>query len=356
MEKLRAAIIGSGGISACHLRGYRRLPNVEVVACCDINEQTAKDYAARNNIPKWYTDVNEMLANEKLDLASVTTWNAAHMPATIAALNAGVNVICEKPMAMNAAEAQIMKETAEKNGKLLQIGFVRRFESTTDVIRSFSEQGLLGDIYYAKVAYLRRNGCPGGWFGDKKYAGGGPLIDLGVHVIDIAKYLAGNPKPISAYGATFSNLGRDRAKHSVPDFGYARDNKAPKDVVHDVEDFATAIIRFDNGFVLNIEASFNLNIKEDRTSFQLFGTKAGIDISDGMEIYTQYNDYFMDMTPYGLPKNDFTASFDAELKGFVDCVANNVPCKAPAEDGVVLMKILDAIYESARTGHEVIID
>jgi len=355
MEKLRAAIIGCGGISACHLRGYRRHGGVDVVACCDINENVAKAYAESNNIPHWYTDINEMLAKEKLDMASVTAWNAAHMPCAITALNAGVNVICEKPMAMNAAEAQQMKEAAEKNGKLLQIGFVKRFESTTDVIRNFSAAGTIGDIYYAKASYLRRNGCPGGWFGDKRYSGGGPLIDLGVHVIDIAKYLAGNPKPISAYGATFNNLGRDRAKMSPSNFGYARDRRAPAGCTHNVEDFATALVRFDNGFVLSIEASFNLNIKEDTTRFQLFGTKAGLNIGDTLEMFTQLDDYFVDVTPYGLPANDFTAAFDAEIAGFVECVANGAPCKAPAEDGVELMKILDAIYESAQTGHEVII-
>jgi len=357
MEKLRAGIIGSGGISAMHTNGYKRLPNVEIAACCDLNADRAKNYAAYHGIPHWYTDMNEMLAKEKLDLVSVTTWNAAHMPAAIAALNAGANVLCEKPMAMNAAEAQMMADAAKKAGKLLQVGFVRRFENSTDVIKSFSENGYIGDIYAAKVSYLRRNGCPGGWFGDKKFSGGGPLIDLGVHVIDLARYLAGNPKPVSAYGATFTNLGRDRAKNAVPTFGYERDNRAPEGCVHNVEDFALAIVRFDNGFVLNIDASFNLNIKnEDENTFKLFGTKAGIDLTNGLEIYTQLNDYFVNVAPFGIPANNFTASFNAEIEGFVKCVAENAPCKAPAEDGVILMKILDAIYESARTGHEVTID
>ena len=143
-----------------------------------------------------------MMAKEELDCVSVCTWNAAHKGATIAALRGGANVICEKPMAMNAAEAEEMLAAAKETGKLLQIGFVRRFGKDADTVREFTDAGVMGDIYYAKATYLRRNGCPGGWFGDKAYSGGGPLIDLGVHVIDLTRYLAGNPNPISAYGVT----------------------------------------------------------------------------------------------------------------------------------------------------------
>ncbi|MEA4833406.1 Glucose--fructose oxidoreductase [bioreactor metagenome] len=355
MGKLRIGIIGSGGISACHTHGYSLLPNCQVVACCDINEAKAAAYAQNYNIPAYYTDYNEMLAKEKLDAVSVTTWNAAHMPASVAALNAGVNVLCEKPMAMNSAEAQLMADTAKKNNKLLQIGFVMRYNNTTEVMENLKRDGALGDIYYAKATYLRRNGCPGGWFGDKSYAGGGPLIDLGVHVMDIVRYLGGLPKPVSAYGATFNNLGRNRACNSIPTFGYERDNNAPSDCKYSVEDFATAMIRFDNGLVLSVEASFNLNIKEDVAYYELFGTKAGLKVGDTLEMYTQMNDYFVDVKPYALPKNDFTGAFNAEIAHFIDCVANGTKCKAPAEDGVILMKMIDAIYESAKTGHEVII-
>ena len=172
MSKVRVGIIGTGGISNAHMGGYKALPDeVEVVAVCDINEPKVKAYAEKYGVSAWYTDFNEMLAKEDLDCVSVTTWNSAHMPATVAALNAGVNVICEKPMAMNAAEAELMLDAAKKNNKLLQIGFVRRFGDDARAAKKYIDAGAIGDIYYGKAQYLRRRGCPGGWFGDKAYSG-----------------------------------------------------------------------------------------------------------------------------------------------------------------------------------------
>ena len=147
----------------------------------------------------------------EIDAVSVCTWNAAHAECTIAALNAGKHVLCEKPMAMNAAEAQAMLDAAKRNDRLLMIGFVRRFGNDCAIAKDLIEHDRMGDIYYAKATYLRRNGCPGGWFGDKARSGGGPLIDLGVHVIDLTRYLMGKPKPVSVYGATFHKLGDRRS-------------------------------------------------------------------------------------------------------------------------------------------------
>ena len=354
MEKVKVGIIGTGGISNAHMGGYKAIPDrVEMTAVCDIDEEKVKAYAAKYNVPRWYTDYNEMLAKEDLDAVSVTTWNAAHKGAAIAALNAGVNVICEKPMAMNTQEAEEMKAAAEKNGKVLPIGFVRRYGADAAMLKKFIDAGTLGDLYFAKATYLRRSGCPGGWFGDKSYSGGGPLIDLGVHVMDLVRYLAGCPKPISAYGVTYNNLGPDRASGAKSNLGYDSKQNSSK-FKFDVEDFTSAMIRFDNGLVLTVEASFNLNIKEDSSDIQLFGTKGGTKIGDTTEFFTDMNGEFINFTPAGGGAQfQFTQSFNAEIAHFIDCVQNGVPCRAPAEDGVILMKMIDAIYKSAETGHEV---
>jgi predicted dehydrogenase len=256
-------------------------------------------------------------------------------------------------MATSAESARNMQAAAQKSGKLLMVGFVRRFGNDCLVLKDFIDTGYFGDLYYAKATYLRRNGNPGGWFGDKSRSGGGPLIDLGVHVIDLVRYLFGNPKPISVYGATFNKL-KDR-KNIKGSIGYSSADKSSGDIC-DVEDLATALIRFDNGAVLSIEASFSLNIKKDEGKIELFGTKAGAKLDPELEIYTEINDYLADVslaTPTAL---SFDGLFENEINHFVDCIRNNVPCKSPASDGVDLMKILDAIYESARTGHEVIIN
>lgn len=351
MAKTRVGIIGCGGISTLHMSGYLNQPKLcEVVACCDIDEAKLKAYAERYNIPHTYTDYNEMMANEQLDAVSVTTWNAAHCGATIAALNGGANVICEKPMAMNADEARLMEAAAKKNGKILQIGFVRRYGADCESAKDFIDSGEAGDIYFANVSYLRRNGCPGGWFGDKTYSGGGPLIDLGVHVMDLARYLAGRPNPVAAYGATFANIS-------------SIDDGTPKAWTTDttgkfernVEDFATAFIRFDNGFVMHVAASFNLNIKNDVGDVEIFGNKAGIKLGSPSAFFRSNGENGEISGEKYAKASGFNDIFQYEIAHFIDCVRNGVECRAPAHDGVVLMQMIDAIYESARTGKEALI-
>jgi len=259
MEKLKIGVIGTGNIAMEHLNAYKKNPNVELYALCDINEKILADRAEKFGVTRTYTNCEEMLKLEELDAVSVCTWNAAHAECAIAALNAGKHVLCEKPMAMNGEQARRMKEAADKNGKLLMIGFVRRFGNDAAILSDMIESDEFGEIYYAKATYLRRHGNPGGWFGDKARSGGGPLIDLGVHVIDLTRYLLGNPKPVSVYGATFQKL-LDRP--DVKDKrGYIASSAKPEDQCN-VEDLASALIRYDNGAVVTVEASFSLNIKD----------------------------------------------------------------------------------------------
>jgi predicted dehydrogenase len=351
----KIGIIGTGGISASHIESYLQNPGVELAAFCDINEDRLNTMGDKYGIQKRFTDANKMLAQvPELEAVSVCTWNSAHAPMTIAALNAGKHVFCEKPMATSAAAAREMLAAAEKNKKLLMIGFVRRFGRDCTVLKDFIDHDYLGEIYYAKATYFRRHGSPGGWFGDKSRSGGGPLIDLGVHVIDLSRYLMGNHKPVSVYGATFQKLfNRPNVKAAK---GYVASSAVDeKKDICDVEDLASAMIRFDNGAVLQIEASFSLNIKSDEGQLQFFGTKGGAKLSPELEMYTEINDYLADVNLASPTALSFDGLFQAEIDHFVDCVRNGTTCRAPAADGVELMRILDGIYESARTGHEVIL-
>ncbi len=351
-EKIKIGIIGVGSISKQHISGYNANPDAELYAFCDIDEKKLEKKGAEYGITKLYTDYNEMLALPEIDAVSVCTWNAAHKECAIAALKAGKHVLCEKPMAMSKEEALEMQKVADEAGKLLMIGFVRRHGNDTAVIKDFIDTDSLGELYYAKATYLRRNGNPGGWFGNKALSGGGPLIDLGVHVIDFVRYLMGNPKAVSVYGATFNKLG-DRPHIKGKD-GYISETNNVENIC-DVEDLATALIKFDNGAVLSIEASFSLNIKKDEGEIQLFGTKGGAKFAPELEIYTEINDYLTDIS-FNMPTApQFGQIFINEIAHFIDCIKNGTECIAPAEDGVELMAILDAIYESARTGHEVIL-
>lgn len=346
---LKLGIIGNGGIANAHMDGYLALGDeIELVACCDINFPKAEAFAEKYGFPNCYDNCYDMLKNHQLDIVSVCTWNNAHAECSIAALNAGCNVICEKPMAMNTDEALKMKEAAEKNGKLLMIGFVRRHGNDAAMAIDYINKGGLGDIYYAKATYLRRCGFPGGWFGDKTLSGGGPLIDLGVHVIDLSRYIMGCPKPVTVFGATFNKIG---ARSHIRGTEWQSETKLEKPVFT-VEDLATAMIRFDNGAVLQVEASFNLNTKNNCGDIIFFGDKAGLNL-DPFEIYTEVNNQLADISLHGHNDFDFERDFRREIKNFVDTVNGKAECKATADDGVELMRILDAIYLSAETGKSV---
>ncbi len=348
-KTLRIGMVGAGNIANVHLNAYAKIPDAKIVSICDIDEDRLNITADKFQIEKRYTSIEEMIANEQLDAVDVCVWNVNHAKCSIYALEHGLNVLCEKPMALNAKEAEAMKEAAEKSGKLLMIGFVLRFSDETELMLDYKEE--IGEIYYAKATYLRRHGAPGGWFCDKSRSGGGPVLDLGVHVIDQTRKLMGSPKPVSVYACTQNKIGfRPELKNEI---GWKPLPSKFDNGVADVEDFGTALIRYDNGAVVHLETSYSLN-GESLTEKALYGTKGGIVLSDnGIKIYTTIHDRLADISPImSSTRNDF---FKDEMLHFVDCCLNGTKCVATPDDGIWVMKILDAIYESARTGHEVII-
>ena len=354
MKKVRIAVVGCGGIANVHLTSYSKLPNVEIYALCDINRENLDRTGDKFGIARRYTDEAEMLKEcaGELDGVDVCVWNCNHAPCTIMALEAGLNVLCEKPMAYNTEQAIRMKEAADKAGKLLMVGFVLRFNGNTAIVKDFIDKGLLGDIYYSKAQYVRRHGNPGGWFGNSAKSGGGPVIDLGVHVIDLMRYLSGSPKPVGVYASVQKRLGKREHLHNSIEWVPQSGENEP----FDVEDFGTALIRFDNGSVMMLETTYDIN-GEDVAKRLMYGTKGGVDFTNGVKIFGEYNNFLTDFVVNTENCGAFdTYHFDAEMAHFVDCIANGTPCRATAEDGIIVMKILDAIYESGRTGHEAIID
>ena len=354
MSKIKVAVIGVGGISKHHINSYLENRNVELYAFCDINERVLKAKGETYGITRLYTDEATMLKElPEIDAVSVCTWNSAHAPCAIMALEAGKHVLCEKPMATNSEDAIKMLETAKRCGKKLMVGFVRRFGKDTKVIKDFMDAGSVGELYYAKASYLRRNGCPGGWFGDKSRSGGGPLIDLGVHVIDLVRYLMGNPKPVSVTGTAFKKLGnRPEIKDKVE---YKSVSKTDKDIF-DVEDLATAFIRFENGAVLTIDTSFSLNLKKNITKIELFGTKGGIYLDGDVELYTDIGGYLSNVTLDMKTAFEMKDIFQNEIDFYIDAIVNDKDTYEIAEDGITLMKILESIYKSSEIGAEVVIE
>ena len=351
MKKLRIGLVGAGNIAHAHLNSYRRNPNVELAAICDIDFDRCNRTASEYGIEKRYNSVEAMLADVKLDAADVCVWNCSHASCTIAALNAGLDVLCEKPMAMTSAEAEAMLEASKKNGKLLMVGFVTRFSDEARIAKDFIDKGYLGEVYYSKATYMRRNGNPGGWFCDKARSGGGPLIDIGVHPLDLTRYLMGNPTPVSVYAVTSDLLHKERAELKTT-VGWHPENADPKKDKCDVESNAIGIIRYANGASTLLEASYALNC-EPRSERSLYGTKGGICL-DTMKLYSEMNGFMTDVSL--IDRNTWVEKkemFQAEMDHFVDCCLNGTKCMSPAEDGVVIMKILEGLYESARTGKSV---
>lgn len=213
---------------------------------------------------------------------------------------------------------------------------------------------MLGNVYYAKALYLRRNGSPGGWFSDSARSGGGPLIDLGVHVIDLVRYIAGNPKPVSVYGATFDKLCDRRNLKDKKQF-FLSENGERKDETFNVEDFASAMVRFDSGMVLSVETSYSLNCGEDTGKIEIFGDKGGITINPDLVYHGEVLDRLADIT-FKTPNHFDGSEYSTEIHNFISAVEGKEQLKATGEDGVMLMKILDAIYLSASEKREVVIN
>ncbi len=352
-KKLKIGIIGSGGIArGAHMKGYASIPDqCEMVAVCDVNPETAQKAADEYSVGKVYTDYKEMLADPEIDAVSVATPNKYHVQPTIDALNAGKHVLCEKPLAMNADEAKLMCRAAKDTGKILQVALQSRFSGPIKFAKQYIDNGHMGDIYYARSQALRRRGVPGwGVFIDKEQQGGGPLIDIGVHVLDFTLHLMGYPKPVSASGKTWDILGKNPALYN--NWGdYDRDKFT-------VEDFAVGLIKFDNGAVVCLESSFMGNLEGDPFEAQLFGTKAGMKVKpygdDSVRIYTEQDRQLFDMTPRNVPHVD--SAHVAEVQAFVDAIQNGKESPVPGENGLILNAIFDALYKSSETGKEESVD
>lgn len=350
MSTLKVGVIGAGSISQYHLTPYKNNPNVTLLAVCDMNLDRAQKTAEEYGAPHAYSDYNELLANEEIDAVSICTWNDTHAEISIAALKAGKHVLVEKPLCRTVEEALKIQQAVKESGKILQVGFVRRYDPNAQMLRAFADNGEFGEIYYAKASYIRRLGNPGGWFADSRRSGGGPLIDIGVHVIDLCWYMMGRPKVKSVSGNTYRKLGNRSNIKNLSSYK-AADYSAES---NDVEDLANALIRFENGATLLVDVSFTLHAKENEGVVKLYGDKGGFEIDPEVVIVTEKNDTIINIKPQTDSKGfQFEKAFQSEIDHFVECVQTGKQPISPVEDGVEIMKILRGIYESASTGKEV---
>lgn len=343
MDKLRVGVIGLG-MGRYHIAGYQAHPAAEVVAIADVDEARLKEIGDQYGVPGRYHTAEEMLRAEKLDIVSVATPNKFHAPLTIAALGAGCHVLCEKPMAMNAGEAREMLAAAKVAGRRLGINFSYRFTEQSMALKREVDSGLLGDVYFARTIWHRRCGFPGlgGWFGQKSLSGGGPLIDLGVHRLDLALWLMGYPQPIWLMGSTYNHLGSALA--------------AERGAQYDVEDLATGFIRFENGATLEIEASWGAHIHErELMETRLLGTRGGLVQRNCDETYKFEAEIYTDRngSQFDVKLHPPEQHIESAMYHFVDAIVKGQPHIATGEEGLLVMQILDAIYQSAAEGRPI---
>lgn len=340
---IRIGIVGLG-IGSHHLERFKNLPGCCVVAIADSNRERLSAVGTKHGIDQRFESADEMLERAALDAAVVATPNKFHAPIALAALRRGLHVLCEKPMAMNVGEAQAMKAAADHAGRRLMINFSYRFSGMSAALKHQVEAGAVGDIYFGRTVWHRRRGMPGfgGWFGDRELAGGGPLIDLGVHRIDLALWLMGHPEPAAVSGSTYNVIARRIA--------------AEQKKLFTVEDLACGIVKFRNGATLMVEASWALNINEpEHMVTSLYGSKGAIVQRNTGGGYQMHAELYLEEAG-----NLFTKTFDSTTvpapsaqEEFLACIRENRPPSAGAEDGIRVQKILDGLYASAEQGREI---
>lgn len=346
-KKVRIGVIGTGGIAnGAHLPGYSQIPDeCEIFAMCDILPEALEQTKAKYpNVPHTVSDYKELLAMPEIDGVSVCTPNFAHHQITMDALKAGKNVLCEKPIAMNAVQGAEMVAAARKAGKILQIGYNSRFLPSNQALKRYIDAGELGDIYYARAQALRVRGIPGwGVFIDKEKQGGGPLIDIGVHMLDLTLWFMGHPKPIAASGITYQKFG---TRSDVVGFMGQWDYKK-----FTVEDFAAALIRFDNGATVMLESSFVANLKQETQNVTLLGTDGGAEAYP-LSLTQEKHRTVVSYEPK-IPGGNNLNTHYAEMKAFVECIRDGKEPLVTGEHGLMVAQIMDAIYKSSEEGKEV---
>jgi len=339
-EAIRVGIIGGGWPAAPH-GGYKEAGGFKVIAVADLIPERRQKLIADTGATREYVDAKDLINDKQIDAVSICLPNFLHAPMTIAALKAGKHVMCEKPPAMNVKEAKQIEKAAEKAKKVVMYSVQRRFGGAELAAKQAIEKGYAGEVYHARAAWMRTRGIPigTGWFTDKARSGGGALIDIGVHMLDLAWHLLGQPKPVSVFGATHQKF----------------QSLVPKKITFDVDDCAFALIRFEGGKTMELATSWALNQPPQQQGgvVRIFGTEGAVDVYSphGATIYRNFNPKGeAKATPLKQPK---VVSHAALMRHFKECIHGRAKPIVGASEGVQLMQMLEGIYKSAATGKSV---
>jgi predicted dehydrogenase len=354
-KQWRVGIIGAGTVVTYgHIPNFQSIDNVEVVALCDVNQARVQEVAAEHGIPHAYTDYREMLTKDAPDIVVVATPNIFHKPMTLDALNAGAHVLCEKPMALHYADAEEMMAMAKEKGLVLTVGTHYRYSDPVQACKAHVDDGFLGKVYAARTSWQRRHGIPGygSWFTNQEMAGGGALLDIGIHALDRALYLMGYPKPVRVVGATFAEFG----PRGEGLFGWGVDgiDRGVQGVRFDVDDLTWAQVQFEDGSVLHLNVAWATHAPEEFRT-QLYGTEGGM-LLDGFDKYMLYQDLNgkpVDITPEP-PYGSGVSSYRRLVENFVRHLDGDPDAELiPPEEALIGARIIDGILRSAESGREV---
>jgi predicted dehydrogenase len=347
---LKVGVIGVGGIARVHMPGWAASEHTEVVAGCDINEAILQKWGREHGIENLTTDPKDLYRNPDIDIIDICTPNNYHAPLTIAAFEAGKHVLCEKPLAATPDEIGSMIAARDKSGKMLMTAQHFRFRGDSKAMKAELDTGVLGDIYHARSWLLRRAAAPTRpGFIMKEHSSGGPCIDIGVHILDLTLWFMGNPKPAAVAGVARTELAHKEGAFSI--WG------GPIPSEFDVEDFAAAFVRFENGATLVLEVSWLLHHDTQGEDMQmwLYGTNAGChwpkcEIYETNYATSQHYNRTLKIT------QDALKPHAQECVEFAQAVVDGAPSPVPAEQSLQVMTILDGIYRSQKAGGEVLLD
>ena len=353
---IKVAVIGCGTIAnSAHIPSYMNCPDAEIKYFCDIIPERATAAVEKYGCGTAVVDYHDILNDPEITAVSVCTPNKVHSTISIDFLKAGKHVLCEKPAAINLEEALKMQKAQHETGLTLNIGVVNRFNAPVNLIKQYIEEGKLGEVYHVYASFRTHRSIPGlgGDFTTKAVAGGGVLIDWGVHFIDIVMYCTGDPTPISVTGDTFSRLGK-----VIPEYTYEKMWAGPPklDGIFDVEESCTGIIRT-TGPTITLQGAWAQNINKREMFIDFMGDKGGIrlDYGKGFTYYTARDGKLVEEVPDIDTTNLFAKMFQNEINSFVRCVQTGERLPSHIDNVIISAKILQGIYDSSEQKHEILI-
>jgi predicted dehydrogenase len=353
MDQVRIGVIGCG-IGLIHLEGYEKDPRANVLALAGLDEERCASLVQRFNIPQRYRNYEDLLANPEIDAVSICVPNHLHAQVAIDALRAGKHVLIEKPLARTIEEGEAIVEAGREAGKIVGTSFDKRHRSDFEYVGDLARAGHFGDLYHVKAFWLRRQGIPGlgSWFTKKALSGGGPLIDLGVHMIDTSLWMMGNPEVTTISAATYAKLG-PQGKGNWPRGRFAKVDGSE----YEVEDLATAFMRTDSGATLQIDVTWaGVHKETDVCGIELMGDKGGalVSVKDyapvgDVRLFTDLSGAMVDVSPRLFEQH----SHGRVIQKFLDSITLGIPMSPSGEEGLNRIRIIDSIYRSAEAQREI---